>query len=116
MGPNGPRRAPRSRFETGRKRNMELNVDPRTLKAWVIAAQTDEISAKKITSRTILGQTLVLYRDEQGRAIAVDSRCPHKGVSLAAGTLRKGELQCRYHGWRFNTMGQCTHVPSAGPD
>jgi phenylpropionate dioxygenase-like ring-hydroxylating dioxygenase large terminal subunit len=94
---------------------MELNVDPRTLKAWLIAARTDEISAKRITSRTILGQTLVLYRDDAGRAVVLDGRCPHKGVSLAAGTLRKGELQCRYHGWRFNTMGECTHVPSAAP-
>jgi phenylpropionate dioxygenase-like ring-hydroxylating dioxygenase large terminal subunit len=95
---------------------MELNVDPRTLKAWLIAARSEEVSAKAITSRKILGQTLVLYRDAEGRAVVLDGRCPHKGVSLAAGTLRKGELQCRYHGWRFNTMGECTHVPSAATD
>jgi phenylpropionate dioxygenase-like ring-hydroxylating dioxygenase large terminal subunit len=94
---------------------MELTVDPRTLKAWVIGARSEELRAKAITSRTILGQTLVFYRDSKGQAVALDSRCPHKGVSLAAGTLRGDEIQCRYHGWRFSSAGQCTHVPSASP-
>jgi phenylpropionate dioxygenase-like ring-hydroxylating dioxygenase large terminal subunit len=95
---------------------MELTVDPRTLKAWLIGARSDEVRAKRITSRTILGQTLVMYRDADGRAVALDSRCPHKGVSLAAGKLRNHQIQCPYHGWRFNSEGKCTHVPSAPAD
>jgi phenylpropionate dioxygenase-like ring-hydroxylating dioxygenase large terminal subunit len=94
---------------------MEMTVNPRTLKAWLIGARSDEVRAGRITSRAILGQTLVFYRDAQGRPVALDSRCPHKGVSLAAGTLRGDEIQCKYHGWRFDAEGRCTHVPSASP-
>ncbi|HVH44696.1 MAG TPA: Rieske 2Fe-2S domain-containing protein, partial [Labilithrix sp.] len=93
----------------------DLMIDPHTFDAWLIGARSEEVRASKMTSRTIMGQTLIFFRDEAGRAVALDSRCPHKGVSLVQGRLRKGEVQCAYHGWRFDSAGKCTHVPSALP-
>ena len=91
---------------------MDLQIDPKTFKAWLIGALSSEVKKGELLSRKIMGQSLVLFRDDEGRAIALDGRCPHKGVSLAVGKLRHGELECPYHGWRFNTEGSCTHVPS----
>ncbi|MCU1427404.1 MAG: Rieske (2Fe-2S) iron-sulfur domain protein [Actinomycetia bacterium] len=39
-------------------------------------------------------------------------RCPHRGAPLSAGTVCGASLQCAYHGWRFNSDGCATHVPS----
>ena len=43
---------------------------------------------------------------------AARDRCPHRGVRLSLGQMRDGELECPYHGWRFNHDGVCTLVPS----
>lgn len=42
---------------------------------------------------------------------ALMDRCPHRNVPLSAGTVRGEELECRYHGWRFDCAGQCTAIP-----
>jgi phenylpropionate dioxygenase-like ring-hydroxylating dioxygenase large terminal subunit len=34
-------------------------------------------------------------------------------VPLAAASVVDGQLQCRYHGWRFDGAGTCTTIPSA---
>ncbi|WP_257446091.1 aromatic ring-hydroxylating oxygenase subunit alpha [Archangium lipolyticum] len=62
---------------------------------------------------SLLGRRLVLFRDRQGRAAALEDFCPHRGVSLSLGTVRDGTLACAYHGWRFASDGACVHVPSA---
>ncbi len=57
------------------------------------------------------GLPLVLFRDAQGQASALLDRCPHRNVPLSGGTVIAGELQCPYHGWRFDGAGHCKAVP-----
>src|SRR3954451_287914 len=53
------------------------------------------------------GVPLVVLRPEEGAApVAFADRCPHRLVPLSAGTAAGGALQCRYHGWRFDTTGR----------
>jgi NAD(P)-dependent dehydrogenase (short-subunit alcohol dehydrogenase family)/phenylpropionate dioxygenase-like ring-hydroxylating dioxygenase large terminal subunit len=55
----------------------------------------------------------VLFRDADGAAQCISNVCPHRGSSLADGTLYKdGTLACPFHGWRFNGAGACTLIPS----
>ncbi|HEU0204095.1 MAG TPA: cytochrome P450, partial [Burkholderiaceae bacterium] len=37
-----------------------------------------------------------------GRITVCQGRCPHQGTLLAEGTIEKGALVCRGHGWRFD--------------
>jgi phenylpropionate dioxygenase-like ring-hydroxylating dioxygenase large terminal subunit len=74
-----------------------------------VARESDVDSAPFATS--LLGRRLVLFRTERGVAAARD-RCPHRGVRLSLGQMRDGQLECPYHGWRFNHAGVCTLVPS----
>ena len=92
---------------------MDYRIDPKTFRAWLIGARSPEVKKGRITARTIMGQTLIFYRDATGRAVALDSLCPHKGVSLADAKMRGDEVECPYHGWRFDTDGKLTRVPSA---
>ena len=63
-------------------------------------------------SRVVAGERIVLFRDAQGRAAALLDRCPHRGVALSlGGVTAEGQLECPFHGWRFDAAGQCTHVP-----
>lgn len=54
----------------------------------------------------LLGEALVLFRDQDGRLGLLDAYCPHEGGSLAAGRVADGGLQCMLHGWAFAVTGQ----------
>lgn len=38
--------------------------------------------------------------------------CPHRGAPLSAGTVVGSELQCPYHGYRFDASGRCVAIPA----
>ncbi|MCP5287393.1 MAG: aromatic ring-hydroxylating dioxygenase subunit alpha [Burkholderiaceae bacterium] len=62
----------------------------------------------------VLGHDLVLWRGAGGVAAFAD-RCPHRGAALSLGRVVGGQLQCAYHGWRFDPTGRCVRIPAA-PD
>lgn len=78
--------------------------------AWFIASRAKTLGARPLAV-TIQGRPLVLFRDAAKKPVALLDRCPHRNVPLSMGTVRNGELECAYHGWRFDQAGACTHVP-----
>jgi nitrite reductase/ring-hydroxylating ferredoxin subunit len=65
-----------------------------------------------------LGEDLVMWRDSAGDPVVMTDRCPHRGAKLSGSRLCPGEvvgdeIQCPYHGWRYDQQGQCTKVPQA---
>ena len=42
----------------------------------------------------------------------MDEFCAHRGVSLWFGRNEENGLRCPYHGWKYDTTGQCIEVPS----
>ncbi len=64
---------------------------------------------------TLLGQDLVLWRDSSGQVHALADQCPHRGARLSLGRVVGDQLECPYHGWRFEGGGACTHIPAV-PD
>lgn len=59
----------------------------------------------------LLGEDLVLFRDEQGHPGLLDLHCPHRGADLSYGRLEDGGLRCIYHGWLFDIRGRCLDMP-----
>ena len=45
----------------------------------------------------------------------MDHRCPHRCASLFLGRNEEGGIRCLYHGWKFDTSGQCIDMPSVPP-
>src|SRR5947209_6589513 len=83
---------------------------------WQPAALTDELAANRpVKPLRLLGEDLVLFRDEQGRHGLIERACPHRGTDLAFGRLEDGGLRCAFHGWLFDVQGQCLQTP-AEPD
>jgi len=59
----------------------------------------------------IMGEELVLYRDEQGKLGLLGIHCPHRGADLSYGRVEEGGLRCIYHGWLFDKQGRCLDQP-----
>jgi phenylpropionate dioxygenase-like ring-hydroxylating dioxygenase large terminal subunit len=78
--------------------------------AWYIACEAQELG-RKPKGVTVLGQPLVLFRGEGGGASALLDRCAHRNVPLSMGEVVGDQLQCGYHGWRYDGEGLCRHIP-----
>ncbi|MFZ4778656.1 MAG: Rieske 2Fe-2S domain-containing protein [Terrimicrobiaceae bacterium] len=81
-------------------------------KTWQPVANAADLPAGKIISYTLLEAELVVARFPDGRLLAADVACPHKGSRLSAGCFRENDLMCSYHGWRFDSGGACQNIPS----
>ncbi len=80
--------------------------------AWYVAAIEHDVS-RQMLPVTILGERIVLYAKEDGTPVALEDACPHRKLPLSMGRLRGDEVECGYHGLRFDCGGACTRVPGA---
>jgi 5,5'-dehydrodivanillate O-demethylase oxygenase subunit len=60
----------------------------------------------------LLGEDLVLYRDKSGNAGLIQDHCAHRGASLLYGRVEERGIACAYHGWLFDTAGNCLECPA----
>ena len=60
----------------------------------------------------ILGEDLVLFRDDQGQVGLIDRKCAHRCTDLALGRIEDGGIRCPYHGWLFDVNGRCLEQPA----
>ena len=60
----------------------------------------------------LLGESLVAFRNSDGRVGLLDHACPHRLASLFYGRTEDGGLRCAYHGWLFDVEGRCIDIPN----
>jgi phthalate 4,5-dioxygenase oxygenase subunit len=60
----------------------------------------------------LLGEELLGFRDGSGAAGIVQAKCVHRGAPLFFGRLEQQGIRCSYHGWLYDTKGQCLEIPS----
>ena len=82
---------------------------------WHPVAQPGDVPAAAPLPVRLLGEDLVLWRDAAGGLQVFADRCPHRGTRLSLGRVCEGQLECPYHGWRFEGSGRCVHIPAV-PD
>ena len=84
---------------------------------WYPALLGRAVPGRKLVKTMLLGQPVVLGRDANGRAFAMKDVCPHRGIPLSCGRVEGEDLECCYHGWKFNVhSGTCTDIPSLTSD
>ncbi len=94
--------------ETGRDTDMG-----RLLRSfWQPITLSSRVEKGRTLPLTIMGQELMLYRGESGRAYLVDARCAHRRTHLHTGWVEGEQIRCIYHGWRYDGTGQCTEMPA----
>jgi phenylpropionate dioxygenase-like ring-hydroxylating dioxygenase large terminal subunit len=84
---------------------------------WYFAATSRELREGDMFRREILGEPIVIGRDNEGRAFALRDICPHRAVPLSAGRIVETDgvqtVECPYHGWRYGASdGVCKQIPS----
>jgi pheophorbide a oxygenase len=87
---------------------------------WVPMGSVFELDGTRPNSITFLGQEYIVYQNQQEYQnpitqgwVVVDPTCPHRLAPLREGRIDPETqfLQCSYHGWTFNSSGQCTMIP-----
>ena len=77
---------------------------------WYVAAWPQEVTQKPL-ARTLLGDPVVLYRQADGLAVALEDRCCHRDLPLSMGEVCGDRIVCMYHGLAFDKSGRCVHIP-----
>lgn len=79
---------------------------------WQPAALSEELpdGGAPIPIR-LLGEDLVLFRDDEGRPGLLGLHCSHRGADLSYGRVEDGGLRCIYHGWLYDIRGNCLDQP-----
>lgn len=60
----------------------------------------------------LLGEDFTLFRDKSNNIGLIGQRCPHRRVNMRLGIPEVEGLRCPYHGWMFDTKGQCLEMPA----
>ncbi len=83
---------------------------------WYFLTDRKTLDGKKLIERKWMGEEIVVWSDEQGRVCVADAYCPHLGSHMGptvGGVVRDGCLVCPFHGFTFDTTGQCVATPHA---
>jgi phthalate 4,5-dioxygenase len=81
---------------------------------WIPALLSEELPENDCAPVRVrlLSESLVAFRDSDGRYGLISEFCAHRGVSLWFGRNEEGGIRCAYHGWKYDVTGQCIDVPS----
>ncbi|MEZ5741149.1 MAG: Rieske 2Fe-2S domain-containing protein [Burkholderiaceae bacterium] len=84
---------------------------------WLPVCLGQEIRDADVAPRrvTLLGESLLLFRQTDGQIGLVEPRCPHRGADLYWGRNEECGLRCVYHGWKFTADGSCVDIPNMVP-
>lgn len=83
---------------------------------WYVLCESKQLKKDMVLSRKILDELIAVYRDHEGKPVALQDRCIHRNSQLSKGWVKDGKLQCSYHGWMFDGQGKLVHIPAEGPN
>ena len=81
---------------------------------WIPVCLVEEVSKPDQPPKrlTLLGESLLIFRQSDGQIGLTEPRCPHRGADLYWGRNEECGLRCVYHGWKFTADGQCVDIPN----
>ena len=106
-------------YETRNTKRLSMNsMDelPAFPEGWYFVTSRASILREKLIEKTWLGEEIVVWCDEAGRVCVADAVCPHLGSYLGpevGGRVCNGRLVCPFHGFEYDTTGQCVATPNA---
>jgi len=82
---------------------------------WFPVAHTAAVEPGSWHPFELLDERYLLARGNDGEVLVSRDTCPHRGAQLTLGSFDGEQIQCGYHGWRYDMTGRCVHQP-AHPD
>lgn len=89
-----------------------MSVTPILKNIWYFALPSRDLKPGKMKSMVILGEPIVFFRKRTNEVSAIRDICPHRGIPLSYGQVVGDQVECPYHGWKFDSEGTCTEIPS----
>lgn len=84
---------------------------------WYRALPSERVLRGHLVKAMLLEIPLVIGRDTLGSVFALQDACPHRGMPLSCGWFDGQQVECSYHGWKFDAhSGQCQLIPSLTSD
>src|SRR5947209_1524048 len=84
---------------------------------WLPFCVASEVTPEKPTKFVrVLGEDLVLFKDRSGNVGLIQDHCAHRGASLLYGRVEERGISCAYHGWLYDTQGNCLETPAEPAD
>lgn len=84
-------------------------MSARMVSKWIAVGRASALGRRPLPV-TLDGLPMVLFRTPAG-VRALTDRCPHRSAPLSGGRVVDGEIECPYHGWRFDGDGRCRAMP-----
>lgn len=82
---------------------------------WFAVAASGHLNRHGVLPANVGGRELVVWRSERGQAKVAGAFCPHLGAHLGkVGSTRDGQLRCGFHGFAFDSDGQCVSTGYGG--
>jgi nitrite reductase/ring-hydroxylating ferredoxin subunit len=79
---------------------------------WHPVALTTGLEPGRSAGTRLFDREFCIWRDADGVAHAWEDRCPHRGMRLSFGFVRGNRIACLYHGWQYDSNGQCRLIPA----
>jgi choline monooxygenase len=92
---------------------LELERHRLVARSWALVASGDEVAEPgAYVTADLAGMPVVVVRGDDGVLRAFHNLCRHRGVTLFAGTGRRGRfVTCPYHQWSYALDGALRRVP-----
>jgi 5,5'-dehydrodivanillate O-demethylase len=79
---------------------------------WHAIHRAQDLPAGHAKPIRIMSEDYVLYRGASGAPQVIDYRCPHRGAPMHLGWVEDDAIRCVYHGWKYDSCGQCIEQPA----
>jgi hypothetical protein len=73
---------------------------------WYPLEWSDRLGRGQVSETRFWGESIALFRGEDGRARALENRCAHRQIKLTLGHVKQCDLVCIYHGWAYDEAGR----------
>jgi phenylpropionate dioxygenase-like ring-hydroxylating dioxygenase large terminal subunit len=83
--------------------------------SWYAAGLSKSFKKGQAQSLEIFEIPLVVWRKADGTIAALLDKCNHRNAPLSKGRVIDQCIVCPYHGWKYDSTGQCVEIPSEGP-
>jgi 3-phenylpropionate/trans-cinnamate dioxygenase ferredoxin subunit len=83
---------------------------------WVRVADVEDCGSEGCVHKTVGGSEQIVLVRTGGEFFALEDRCSHEDYPLSDGEMENGQLECVYHGARFDVRtGKPTRLPAVRP-
>ena len=78
---------------------------------WYVALEAKDLGSKPVR-RMIMATAIVFFRDDDRKPVAILDACGHRRAPLSQGRIINGQIECPFHGWRYDARGICRMIPA----